>query len=145
MSKPRFQLLISLILLTSTISSCGPISPPESCGAGGTANEGTFNQHFVEMRLYDETLGGSPRIHTEAGPTFLANSLVSVQAETLMSVEVRFCVEERKGGGEISFDEVRMIPDGDNVISIEVFEPGSYVIRVIQNGVLVRNLPFIVE
>jgi hypothetical protein len=97
------------------------------------------------MRLYDDTLGGSPRIHTEAGPTFLANSLVSVQAETLMSVEVRFCVEERKGGGEISFDEVRMIPDGDNIISIEVFEPGSYVIRVIQNGLLVRNLPFIVE
>jgi hypothetical protein len=97
------------------------------------------------MLLFDETMGGSPRIDTEAGPTFLQDTTVSVQTESFMSEEVRFCVEERRGGGKISFDEVRMISEGVNTISLEAFESGSYVLRVIHNEVLLRNLPFIVE
>jgi hypothetical protein len=97
------------------------------------------------MLLYDETTGGSPRIHTEAGPTFLQDTSVSIQVESTESIEVRFCVEERRGGGEISFDEVRTISGGVTIVSLESFVPGSYVIRVILDDVLVRNLPFVVE
>jgi hypothetical protein len=134
-----------MLLLTLLLASCGPLSPPESCGAGGTADKETFNQFFVEMLLFDETLGGSPRIDTEAGPTFLKDTTISVQTESFMSVEVRFCVEERRGGGEISFDEVRLISEGVSTIALEAFESGSYVTRVIIDEVLIRNLPFIVE
>jgi hypothetical protein len=134
-----------MLLLSSLLVSCSQFKPPESCGAGGTANKETFNQFFVDMLLYDETMGGPPRIHTEAGPTFLLDSTVSIQAESFITVEVRFCVEQRRGGGEISFDEVRMISEGVNTISLDGFESGSYVLRVIQDEVLIRNLPFVVE
>lgn len=139
------NVFILLMLVSTIVISCGPFSPPESCGAGGTANTETFDQYFDDMFLYDETLGGSPRIATEGGPTFLSGSSVSVQAESNMSVEIRFCVEERTGGGEINFDEVRVISEGVSIISLEVFEPSSYVIRVITDDTLIKNLPFIVE
>lgn len=145
MSRRRICPLTTILLLSSLLVSCSQFKPPESCGAGGTANEETFNQFFVDMLLYDETMGGAPRIHTEAGPTFLQDSTVSVQAESFMSVEIQLCVEQRRGGGEISFDEVRMLSEGVNTISLETFESGSYVIRVIIDEVLIRNLPFVVE
>ena len=145
MCKRRFRHLITLFILSSILLSCGPLSPPESCGAGGTANKETFNQFFVDILLYDETMGGAPRIQTEVGPTFLQDTTVSVQAESITSVEIRFCVEERRGGGEISFDEVRMLSEGVNTISLDIFESGSYVVRVITEDILIKNLPFVVE
>lgn len=145
MSRHAVYLLISLFLLSSLLASCAQFSPPESCGAGGTANEEMFNQYLTEMLLYDEIRGGSPLINTEAGPTFFAGNPVSIQTDSLKSVDIRFCVEQRKGGGEIRFDEMRIIPEGADIISLGQFEPGSYVIRVILDDVLVRNLPFVVE
>jgi hypothetical protein len=97
------------------------------------------------MVLYDEVRGGSPLINTEAGPTFFPDRPVSVQADVISSVEVQFCVEERRGGGEITFDEVRTMQAGMNIYSLGNFEQGSYVIRVILEGSLIRNLPFVVE
>lgn len=142
------RLILSLRILglfSLCIASCGPISPPESCGAGGTADSEAFDQLFHDMALFDETLGGSPRIDTEAGPTFLSATPVSVQVDSLQSTEIRFCIEERKGGGEIGFDEIKLVPEGGSVISLRGFETGSYVLRVIHGQVLIRNLPFVVE
>ena len=145
MRRRRICPLTTMLLLSSLLASCNQFKPPESCGAGGTANKETFNQFFVDMLLYDETMGGAPRIQTEVGPTFLQDTTVSVQAESFMSVEIRFCVEERRGGGKISFDEVRMLSEGVNTISLEIFESGSYVVRIITEDTLIKNLPFVVE
>ena len=145
MSRQALCALLSMFLISLFLVSCGQFSPPESCGAGGTVHEETFNQTFAEMLLYDETRGGSPLIDTEAGPTFFPDRPVSIQIESLSSARVRFCVEERRGGGEISFDEIRTVSEGDSIISLGVFDSGSYVIRVIIEDVLIRNLPFVVE
>lgn len=145
MSRQTVFMLITSLFLSSLLISCGQFSPPQSCGAGGTANEESFNQYFSEMLLYDETRGGSPLIDTEAGPTYFSDTPVSVEVESTTSVEVRFCVEERRGGGEINFDEIRTVSEGENIISLGVFNPGSYIVRVIIEDVLVRNLPFVVQ
>lgn len=145
MSKRLFFPLGILSILVLYLASCGPISPPESCGVGGTADSKTFDQLFESMVLYDESLGGLPRIDTEAGPTFSPAVPVSVQVDSFQSTEIRFCVEERKGGGEIGFDETELVPEGSSIIPLREFETGSYVLRVIHGQILIRNLPFVVE
>lgn len=134
-----------LCIFSLCITSCGSFRPPESCGTGGTADSETFDQLFVDMTLFDESLGGSPRIDTEAGPTFSPTTPVSVQVDSYQSIQVRLCVEERKGGGEIGFDEIELVSEGMSVISLREFESGNYVLRVLHDQVLIRNLPFVVE
>jgi hypothetical protein len=144
MSK-RLILPLGILGIFSLCTSCGPFSPPETCGVGGTANSETFDQLFEDMVLFDETVGGSPRIDTEAGPTFSSTVPVSVQVDSFQPTEIRFCVEQRKGGGVINFDDTKLVSKGESVISLREFETGSYVLRVIHEQILIRNLLFVVE
>jgi len=54
---------------------------------------------------------------------------------------VRACVQPR-GPGEITFDQTQTMPQGQGVFPVGTFKPGTYVIRVIVDGVLVKYFPF---
>ncbi len=136
---------ILLLSLTMIVFSCGPLSPPESCGAGGTADRGKFNQLFRDMLLVYDPTGEFPLMQTEGEPHFSENSAIGVQVDSLQSLDVRFCVEERRGGGEIIFDEVMSMSEGAARVSIGPFGSGSYVVRVILDEVLLINMPFTVD
>lgn len=130
--------IVTMLLLTA----CGSFSPPESCGAGGTADETKFTQHFTWMEIINEATGSTGEPDQEGGFQFSSSDELAITLDNIQEVSLRACVEERKGGGEIALDETQDLPSGSGVISLGSFEPGSYVVRVIVDGILVCNLPF---
>ena len=54
---------------------------------------------------------------------------------------MRACVQSR-GPGEITFDHTQTMPQGHSAFPVGTFKPGTYVIRVIVDGALVKNFPF---
>jgi hypothetical protein len=67
---------------------------------------------------------------------------LAIREDSIHEVSLRACIEERRGGGEIALDKTQDILSGSGSISLGSLEAGSYVLRVIVDGVLVRNLPF---
>ncbi len=130
------------IFTTLVLTACGSFSPPESCGAGGTADEMKYAQHFTWMEIVNETTGSPGEPDPEGGTQFASTIQLGITMDSIDEVSIRVCVEERRGGGEIALDKTQDLPSGSGNISLGSFEPGSYVVRVIVDGVLVRNLPF---
>ncbi len=145
MCNRRFIHLITMFILSTILLSCGPLSPPESCGAGGTADRGKFNQLFRDMLLVYDLTGELPLMQTEGEPHFSENPSIGVQVNSLQALDIRFCVEERRGGGEIIFDDIMSISEGTGRVPIGSFLSGGYVVRVILDEVLLINMPFTVD
>ncbi len=61
--------------------------------------------------------------------------------DSLTDVTIKVCVEERRGGGKIAFNQTIDINAGEGDLEIGTLEVGSYAVRVIVDGVLVKNLP----
>ena len=78
----------------------------------------------------------------EGADKFSVDDSVTFQVDSFTGVTVKVCVEERRGGGDIAFDQTIDINAGERDLEIGAFEVGSYVGRVIVDGVLVKNLPF---
>lgn len=125
-------------------SACGSFSPPESCGEGigGTADESKFAQHFAQIELVNKATSQSGNLDAEGVLQFAAADQLAIRAESLAEVSVRACVQELKGGGQVAFDQVQMMAQGEDDFALGSFSPGSYVVRVIADGVLVKNLTF---
>lgn len=130
------------IILMLVLTACGSFSSPESCGAGGTADEVKFAQHFTWMEIVNEVTGSPGEPDQEGGSQFSSSDRITITTDNINDILLRACVEERKGGGEITLDRTQDLPSGFGSMSLGSFEPGSYVVRVIIDGILVRNLPF---
>ena len=50
-SSIAFRIVIYFLVLSLVVIACGSFAPPESCEAGGTADEVKFNELFTEMGL----------------------------------------------------------------------------------------------
>ena len=138
-------LLVFCIALALAISACGSFSPPEDCGVGGTADDAKFGQHFAWMELVNKETGQTGEESAEGGVQFAATELVAIRTESLGETPVRTCVQERKGGGKIALDVTATAQEGEALLSLGLFPKGSYVVRVIVDGTLVRNLPFVIQ
>lgn len=133
----------ALLALAALIAACGPMGAPQSCGAGGTADEGAFAKSFSSMELVNEGTGQpAPETDPENGPIFTTADRIAIRAEALAGVSVRACVEGRTGGAKIGFDGTQTLSAGTGTMSLGSFGAGPYVVRVIVDGVLVENLPF---
>ena len=141
MVRKRWHIGISIILVLA-LTACGSFTPPESCGAGGTADEPKFTQHFIWMEIVNQATGSPGEPDPEGGPRFTSSDQLAIITDNINEVSLRACIVERKGGGKIPFDKTQDLPSGSGSISLGSFEPGSYVVRVIVEGILVRNLPF---
>jgi hypothetical protein len=130
------------IIMMFMLTACGSFSPPETCGVGGTADETKFTQHFRWMELVNEVSGSPGEPDQEGGFQFTSSDQLAITTENINEVSLRACVEERKGGGEITLDKTQGLSPGSRRISLGLFEPGIYVVRVIVDGNQVRNLPF---
>ena len=145
MFTPKRSLVIICTVLGLIVSACGSFAPPESCGVGGTAEEAKFAQHFTRMELVNEATGEPGQPDQEGVPQFAPAAQLAIQVESVDEVSVRACIQERRGGGKIAFDQSLTAPQGPGNFSLSSFAPGSYVVRVIVNGILVKNLPFTVK
>ena len=130
--------LTAIILI---LSSCGP---PQSCGVGGIADKAAFSQYFAQMVLVSGGTGESGQ-PGDNGPRFTPTDEIVIQAESLNEVSLRACVEERGAGGQIPFDDARILPAGTGSFSVGSFPPGNYVVRVTVDDTLVINLAFSVQ
>jgi hypothetical protein len=132
-----YVVLIPILLL----SACA-FGPPPSCGdnLGGTADTTKFDQYFTSMQLVDEA-DGQPGPEGENGAQFGSGDALAIQADAKSEVELRACIQPR-GPGDIAFDNTQTMPAGQGTFSVGTFEAGPYVIRVIVEGVLVKNFPF---
>lgn len=109
---------------------------------GGTADEAKFDRHFTRMELINKTTGQPGQ---EGEPQFASTEQLAIQIDSAAKVPVRACVQERRGGGKIPFDETQTVPQGVGTLSLGSFAPGSYVVRVIVDDVLVKNLAFAIK
>ncbi len=136
-----------LAVLLLSLLACGSLAPPESCGEGigGSADEATFARYFTQMSLAHSQSGAPGEEDPDGGTRFPSGSALAVQSAALSEVSLRVCVQERKGGGKIAFDQSQDLAPGENSFHVGIFPSGMYVARVIVNGTLVQNLPFSIE
>jgi len=137
--------VVVCIALLLGITACGSFSPPESCGAGGTADEAAFAQLFISMEIVNQATGSPGEPDPEGGYQFSSSDSLTLTTDSFTDTSLRACIEERRGGGKIVFDQNQTVSQGTMSMSLGSFEPGSYVMRVIVDGVLVRNLPFSIK
>jgi hypothetical protein len=143
MASSRDRVLVAIgAVIVLTALACGSLRPPEDCGVGGTADESAFSQHFSQMELVSAAAGEPGAEDPEMGTMFAPADTLEIRAQTVNSVEMRACVQERVGGGGIVFDQTLALPQGSTSLPLGSFSEGSYVIRVAVGGVLVRNLSF---
>ena len=140
-------LFASLTLIALLAAACGSFSPPPECteGLGGTADEALFAQYFTSMELVSAASGepGAPR---ENGAEFPVSEPLAVNVSAVAEVSVRFCVQGFYDGGVIADDLTSDIVPGDNQVHLDTFDTAAnYVVRVIVDDVLVKNLPFTLQ
>ena len=141
-SSQRAVVCCIALVLGAVALACGPIAPPESCEVGGTADEDLFAELFAEMSLVDTATGAPGETGDEGTLTFAAGTGLAVRADTLAGVSVRACVQGRTAGADIAADVTETLTEGRDEVSLGSFSRGSYVVRVIVDGVLVKNLAF---
>jgi hypothetical protein len=145
----RVLKILSLVLVVSmlalSVASCGSFAPPESCIDTGTADEGAFTAQFNSMQIVNAATGEPGEPHPDSGFMFSTEDQLAVVVDSLGEAEVRFCVTQRRGGGQIVYDETHTVQEGENTITLTTFDSDPYVIRVIVDNVLVRNLTFITD
>jgi hypothetical protein len=144
--KPVVTLFVMLfvVLFGLGTGACGAITPPESCTNTGF-DEAAFSEYFTDMHLINASTGESGERDPEQGERYATDDQIAVRIESLDEVEVRFCIEQRKGGGHIVYDQVHTVSQGENTVTLTTFDRDPYVIRVIVNEVLVKNLTFFTE
>jgi len=135
----------ALLILALLAASCSS-GPPPSCGAeiGGTADTATFDQYFNTMALVSQETG-QPGEDSDKGAKFGQDEPIQIQVDAKAEVPVRACVQPLSGQGEIAYDRTDTIGQGERSLDLGPFEPGSYVVRVIVDGTLVKNFPFQIE
>jgi hypothetical protein len=141
----KLTIVLPILFLVLAALACGSFSPPEDCGAGigGTANEALFGDNFASMELVDANTW-QPGDPGENGVQFGQDPLL-IMFDAKGDVTVRACIQNTQGGGKLAFDQTASFSSGSNEFQIGSFEPGNYVIRVIVDGVLVKNFPFEVK
>jgi len=136
---------VSVVTVLLLASACGSIAPPETCGETGTADDARFGELFSSMDLVVGATGETGPEDPEGGAAFAADTPLAIRYDSRAAVEARVCVEQRRGGGKIILDQTFTASEGSGSFSLGSFPPDIYVVRVLVNGALVRNLPFIVR
>ncbi|GEM_PF-2537256 len=140
---PKYlKFVVTLFALILPLSACS-FGPPPSCGdvIGGTADTAKFNQYFISMALISQA-SGQPGPEGENGAQYSPGEALAIRAESKSEVAVRACIQPRGGGTSLAFDQTQTMPQGTGTFSIGTFQKGTFVIRVIVDGVLVKNFPF---
>lgn len=144
MKRQISTILMSAIFILTFVSSCRALSPPESCGLGGYANDTAYGLYLDKFDLLD--VNGNPGEPDRDGlPRFEEGQALNLWLQVKAAARIRICVEETRGGGEIAFDETTPLTAGQSAISLGVLESGPYVIRMSIDGTLLRNVAFSVR
>lgn len=135
------RILPILLAASLLLAACANFGPPPECsaGLGGVADTAAFDAHFASMQLIS-TASGAPAEHGEA---FAADEPLAIAVDSLDAGSLRACVQAARA---IPIDQTYELAAGEQTLELGALgEPGMYVVRVIVDGVLVKNLPFTLE
>jgi hypothetical protein len=140
----RFACALILAAYAASTFACGSFAPPQSCGEGigGTADQAVFNKYFSDMFLVVEATGEVPPAGEDSSAAIPPDDSLAVKMQVLNATQVRACVQERTGGGGIPADKTASVEPGEALLPLGKFSAGNYVVRVIVDGNLVKNLTF---
>jgi hypothetical protein len=138
------RLLLVFSALGMAALACGSFAPPESCTESGL-DEDAFTAQFTSMQLVNASTGEPGEPDPESGQKFSTEDQLAVIVVSLGEVEVTFCVTQRKGGGQIVYNQTHSVQEGENTVTLTTFDSDPYVIRVIVSDILVKNLTFFTE
>lgn len=139
--------IATLLILALLASACGgSFGPPPECteGLGGTADEAKFAQYFSSVELVSQNTGQPGELH-DPGASFPVSEPLVIKISSVGDVTVRACVQFFNGN-QIAFDQSFTFTPGENEITLGAFpDAGNYVVRMIVDGVLVKNFPFTLQ
>jgi hypothetical protein len=142
----KIKSLGTILMLGLFLSACslGSFGPPASCGdnISGTADTVKFDQYFTKMALVDQSGVSGPE--GENGMEFASTDTLNLRADSNSDVAVRACIQNFNGR-PIAFDQTQTFTKGSDGFSLGSFQSGSYVVRVIIDGTLVKNFPFFIK
>ncbi|MDP3047454.1 MAG: hypothetical protein Q8O07_08260 [Chloroflexota bacterium] len=145
MSPIRVLALALLTLMALAAAGCA-VGPPPSCGdnIGGTADTAKFDQSFGSLALVSQSTG-QPGAPGQEGAEFAQGTALAIQADSKAEVALRACIQPRSGGASLALDKTQTLAAGKGTFNLGSFPPGSYVVRGIVAGTLVKNFPFVVK
>ena len=138
------RILPILIAASLLLAACANFGPPPECseGLGGVADTAAFDAHFASMDLVSAA-SGETGARAEHGVAFAADEPLAIAVDSLDAGILRACVQAARA---IPVDQTYELSAGEQTLELGVLgEPGMYVVRVIVDGVLVKNLPFTLE
>jgi hypothetical protein len=138
---PGLVLAISALGLVAL--ACGSIAPPESCANTGFDEE-AFDTFFNNMQIVYANTGEPGELveGDDRGLRFSIDDQLAVLVDSKGEAEVMICVEQRKGGGQIVYNQTHTVQEGESTVPLIAFDSDPYVIRVIVKEILVKNLTF---
>ena len=138
---PRLLLVISALGLAAL--ACGSFAPPESCANAGFDEE-AFDTFFNSIQIVYAGTGepGELAEGDDRGLRFSTDDQLAVLVDSKGETEVTICVEQRKGGGQIVYNQTLTVQGGESTVPLTAFDSDPYVIRVIVNEMLVKSLTF---
>ncbi len=140
------RLLLVFSALGLAALACGSFAPPESC-TNADFDEEAFARYFNDMQIVYAATGepGETAEGDDRGPGFSTDDQLAVLVDSLGEIDVTICIEQRKGGGQIVYNQTHTVQEGETTLPLMAFDSDPYVIRVIVNDVLVKNLTFFAE
>ena len=147
MNSHRLSLRMAAALVLLATVACGSFSAPKSCGddVSGAPDQSAFDQNFSAMRLANQSSGLLGPSDASEEFSLPRGDPLAIAYSGRTSGSLRVCVQERSAGGGIPLDQTFQFEQGDVMILLSSFEPGTYVLRAIVDETLVRNLTFVVK
>lgn len=145
-AQKRYWYLLVLSALGLAALACGSFAPPEECTNSGFDEE-AFAAHFNDMQLVNAATGepGELEPGNDQGMRFSSDDELALLVDSLGEVQLTLCIQQRKGGGQIVYNETHSFQEGESTVPLMAFDSDPYVIRVILNDALIKNLTFFTE
>lgn len=143
----RMWPVVLIVVASLILAGCG--SPtPVTCGVTSTGEPdlARFQTNFNTIVLVSKTTGQPGQIGPDGAAQFAVDEPVQVRADAKNSgITIRLCLQKMDANGEIKYDKSVAAEEGVNLFDIGGFQPGTYILRVIERNVLIANLPFNVK
>lgn len=95
------------------------------------------------MQLVNQATG-QPGVSSDQGEAYAPADVLAINVDAKNAVTLRACVQFISGR-QIAFDQSPSLSAGQNEILLGSFAAGDYVVRVILDGVLVKNFAFVIQ
>jgi hypothetical protein len=139
----KLTILACIVLLIT--SACSSSNTPDTCEAGEPVDKKLYKQNFEYVELVDQRNGQPGKKNEEGIWMFKSDDGLAINMKAFTEVTVRFCIIESNEEGVIAYNDDHNLMAGTGRLNLGRFDPNPYVMRVIVDGVLVKDFSFGME